>query len=138
LIRSSLSSPRALFAAACGSGVGQGGLPTQIALAPQRERLRYRDRNPAEDIGVAVILVTSAQHGIIEGVRSLGLCRCRHGVEGSGTQAGAELSAYGEQPFERSAKRFVSILRVRRMDGPPCDDEHDADSQQPAHVISRV
>ena len=83
--------PRALFAAACGRRVGQCGLPAQIALAPKREGLRYRDRNPAEDVGVPVILVTGAQHRIVEGIRPLGLCRGSRGIEGRRAQAGAEL-----------------------------------------------
>ena len=110
--------PRALFAAARGRRVSQCRLPAQIALTPKRKGLRDRDRNPAEDVRVPVILVTGAQHRIVEGVRALGLCRGGRGIEGRGAQAGAELPAYGQQPLERGAKRFV-CHPARAPDGGP-------------------
>ena len=93
--------------------------------------MRDRDRNPAEDIGIAVILVTGAQHRIVERIGPLGLGRGRRSIERRRTQARAELPAYGQQPFERGAKRFVSILRARRMESSARDDDHDAGGQKP-------
>ena len=110
--------PRVLLAAARGRHVSQCRLPAQIALTPKRKGLRDRNRNPAKDARAPVILVTGVQHWIVEGVRALGLCRGGRGIERRGAQAGAELPAYSQQPLERGAERFVSILRARRMRGP--------------------
>ena len=99
---------------------------------------------PLKVFGISVILIAVAQDRIVERVRPLRLRRGGGGIERCRAQAGAELPAHGQQPLHRGAKRFLSILRTRRMGEGACDGDQDADDKRrrprgrTAHVTYRV
>ncbi len=95
---------RHLFSPPHGIQLRQRRLPAQAQLSPQRERLRYRNRVAAVDIGVAIIPIHVRQYWIVKLIRAGSLGRGSRGFERRRTQRRVEPPACREHAFHRRAQ----------------------------------
>ena len=104
---------------------------------------------PLKTVGVPVILITGAEHRIVESVRPLGLCLGSRGVEGRRAQAGAELPRDRQQSLHIGAQRRAVLRKRRTNSEDERRDQTDSDgrrgnargkrqARRAAHVTSRV